>query len=124
MATIDWHDLARAPSLGVLCDLDGTLIPFAPTLDDALLDGDGIELLGALSALPGTTVAVVSGRPRAYVEDLAARLPSVRWIAEHGAWRLEVDGWHSALHGEAPLENLIKGLERLIAAAPGARLER
>ena len=124
MATIDWHDLARAPSLGVLCDLDGTLIPFAPTLDDALLDGDGIELLGALSALPGTTVAVVTGRPRAYVEDLAVRLPSVRWIAEHGAWRLEIDGWHSALHGEAPLESLIKGLERLIAAAPGARLER
>ena len=124
MPAIDWHDFARASQLGVLCDLDGTLIPFAPTLDEAVLDADGVELLAALAALPGTTVAVITGRPRVYVEELAAKLPGVRWIAEHGAWRLELDGWHSSLHGEAPLDSLVRGLERLIATMPGARLER
>src|SRR5678815_5211448 len=124
MASIDWHDLARAPHLAVLCDLDGTLIPFAGTLGEAVLDEDGAGLLAALAATPGTTVAIISGRPRAWIAELAARLPSVRWVAEHGAWRLEPDGWHPVLHGEAPLDGLSARLGAVVAMAPGARLER
>ena len=33
-----WTRLARAPALAVLVDLDGTLLPFAPTLEEAALD--------------------------------------------------------------------------------------
>jgi alpha,alpha-trehalose-phosphate synthase [UDP-forming]/trehalose-phosphatase len=124
MASIDWHDLARAQHLAVLCDLDGTLIPFAGTLGEAQLDDDGTALLAALAAAPGTTVAVISGRPRAWIAELAARLPTIRWVAEHGAWRLEADGWHPVLHGEAPLDGLAGRLAALVAMAPGARLER
>jgi trehalose 6-phosphate synthase len=124
MAAIDWHALARAPHLGVLSDLDGTLVPFAATLAEAVLDDDGIELLRALAHAPGTTVAVITGRPRAWIAELAARLPEVRWVAEHGAWRLEPDGWHPVLHGTAPLDPLVTRLGALVALTPGARLER
>ena len=124
MAAIDWHGLARAPHLGVLSDLDGTLVPFAATLGEAVLDDDGVELLRALAHAPGTTVAVITGRPRAWIAELAARLPEVRWVAEHGAWRLEPDGWHPVLHGTAPLDALVTRLGALVALTPNARLER
>jgi alpha,alpha-trehalose-phosphate synthase [UDP-forming]/trehalose-phosphatase len=124
MPPIDWLELANAPHLGVLCDLDGTLIPFAATLGEAQLDEDGIAILSTIATAPGTTVAVISGRPRAWIAELAARIPAVKWVAEHGAWRLERDGWHPVVQGEAPLDGLASRLGALVAMAPGARLER
>jgi trehalose 6-phosphate synthase len=124
MGSIDWHGIARTPHLAVVCDLDGTLIPFANTLDDAMLDDDVASLLSGLSATAGTTVAVISGRPRASIATMLDRAPGVRWFAEHGAWRLDGGTWHAALDGDAPFDGLLDRLERLVAVTPGARIER
>ena len=43
-----WTRLARAPALAVLVDLDGTLLPFAPTVEEAALDDAAAAVLRRL----------------------------------------------------------------------------
>ena len=62
-----WLSLARHTPLGVACDLDGTLLPFVATPSESQLPPELAELLSGLAALPGLSLAIVSGRPR---EDL------------------------------------------------------
>ena len=108
----------RRPLL-VASDYDGVL---APLVDDpsaaAPLDGVA-EVLSRLSAAPGVTVAMVSGRG---VEDLRTTSGfggSLRWIGSHGA---EFDG---ALEGDlaARRDVLRDQLAPVVAGTPGARLE-
>jgi alpha,alpha-trehalose-phosphate synthase [UDP-forming]/trehalose-phosphatase len=124
MPTIPWHDIATGEHLGILVDLDGTLIPFAPTLEDAVFDDASAALLASLSALSGLRVAVVSGRPRASIEAIAPRVPTALWVAEHGGWRLGPGGWQSILPVGDDLAGIERTLRAHIALAPGARLER
>ena len=73
----EWQHLASAASLIAAVDLDGTLLPFAPTPQEAKIDDQTAALIDALSALPGMTMGIISGRPRDLVEDLAHRFPRV-----------------------------------------------
>jgi trehalose 6-phosphate phosphatase len=109
---------ARRPLL-LASDYDGVL---APLVDDpsaaAPLPGVA-DVLGRLAAVPGVTVALVSGRG---VEDL--RMTSgfqgpFRWVGSHGA---EFDG---PLGDElaATRDALGQQLGPLVAGTPGARLE-
>ena len=109
---------ARRPLL-LASDYDGVL---APLVDDpsaaAPLPG-AADVLGRLAAVPGVTVALVSGRG---VEDL--RMTSgfqgpFRWVGSHGA---EFDG---PLGDElaATRDALGQQLGPLVAGTPGARLE-
>ena len=63
-----WQSLARHTPLAILTDLDGTLIPFAPTPEEAVPDSKLLELLQSLVVLPGLHLVVVSGRPRDVLE--------------------------------------------------------
>lgn len=72
-----WQQLASAGQLVIAIDLDGTLLPFAPTPEEARVDGDTAALLEALAATPGVTVGIISGRPRHLVEDLPPRFPKI-----------------------------------------------
>lgn len=108
----------RRPLL-VASDYDGGL---APLVDDpsaaAPLDGVA-DVLRRLSAVPGVTVAMVSGRG---VEDLRTTSGfggSLRWIGSHGA---EFDG---PLEGDlaASRDALRDALAPVVAGPPGARLE-
>ena len=75
----------------LLLDYDGTLMPFAPTPDAAQPDEELRTLLTDLSANPGTTVHVVSGRSRQSLERWLGDLP-LALHAEHGLWsRLRQD---------------------------------
>ena len=87
-----WTRLARAPALAVLVDLDGTLLPFAPTLEEAALDDAAAAVLRGLAAV-GVAVVVVSGRPRAAIDPIRAAVPAAWWFAEHGAWRHTDGSW-------------------------------
>ena len=82
-----WRQLACHTPLGILTDLDGTLIPFAPTPEEARIDEERLDLLRNLSALPGVTVAVVSGRSRESLDRLLSGAPEISLVAEHGGWK-------------------------------------
>ena len=82
-----WLSLARHTPLGVLCDLDGTLLPFVATPSESRLPPGLAELLSGLAALPGLSLVIVSGRPREDLERLLAPVPGAWLVAEHGGWR-------------------------------------
>jgi alpha,alpha-trehalose-phosphate synthase [UDP-forming]/trehalose-phosphatase len=118
----DWLALARSETLGVILDLDGTLIPFAGTLEEAVLDEAGARLLAELAALPGVQVVIASGRPLAAVEPLVSWVPGVWWVAEHGTWRHD-GAWRALPEPALDVGSLMRRLEAIAAASPGARIE-
>jgi len=124
MLTVAWQELIASPHLGILVDLDGTLIPFAPTLEQAVIDENVAGLLSDIASLSGVKLAVVSGRPRVSLEALTPRIPGALWVAEHGAWRLGPGGWQTLVAPTGVLDDIAPRLRALVIAAPGARLER
>jgi trehalose 6-phosphate phosphatase len=123
-----WAELASRLAGGSLLaafDYDGTLVPIRPTPEEALVVPPAGPALARLAARPGTTVAVVSGRP---VAQLGAVVGDGAWlIGVHGLEVRSPEGtrydagdraaWSAAL---APLRR--EG-EALAAALPGVRLE-
>jgi trehalose 6-phosphate synthase len=124
-ALIDhWLSVARQTPLAILADLDGTLIPFAPTPEEARPDPDLLELLGSLSVLPGLRVVIVSGRPHAVLEHYFPD-PSSWLVAEHGAWCRGAGAWQPTIEVDArPVQALAEQLDAVVATHPGARVER
>ncbi|HEU4616108.1 MAG TPA: trehalose-phosphatase [Kofleriaceae bacterium] len=120
----EWQHLASAASLVAAIDLDGTLIPFAPTPQEARLDDETVDLIESLSSLPGVTLGIISGRPRELVESLAQRFPRVAFAAEHGVWRYASGVWESALDPVPQLEEIERTLMGLAKRYPGALVER
>jgi len=108
----------------IALDLDGTLIPFAPTPHDAKIDGDTAALVSALSTSPGVTLGLVSGRPRDMMEDLPARFPNVALAAEHGVWRCGNGVWEAALPPVPQLDEIERSLRSLAARYQGTIVER
>ncbi|WP_437677522.1 bifunctional alpha,alpha-trehalose-phosphate synthase (UDP-forming)/trehalose-phosphatase [Sorangium sp. So ce131] len=73
----------RAPSLLVLLDYDGTIVPLAAMPELAPPDEELFADLRGLAARPRTQVHVVSGRPREDLERWLGELP-ISLHAEHG----------------------------------------
>ena len=111
--------LARADRLALLVDLDGTLIRFAASLEDAVLDEALAQRLRELGEL-GVQVVVVTGRPRDAVEPLVARVPAAWWVAEHGAGRRGGPTWRGPTMPGDELDDLTAHLGQLIARNSGA----
>jgi alpha,alpha-trehalose-phosphate synthase [UDP-forming]/trehalose-phosphatase len=120
----EWQHLATVSQLVVALALDGTLIPYAPTPEQAAVDADTVALLQRLAALPGVSVGVVSGRPRPLVEDLPAQLPTVAFAAEHGVWRHADGTWSAWLAPVPQLDEIQQALTALARKHPGALVER
>ena len=119
-----WMAIARHTPLGILCDLDGTLVPFASSPEEARPDEDAIKLVTDLATLPGVTVAIVSGRPKDWLEGFFPG-DQVFLVAEHGAYRRGAGAWENVADLDpAPLGELTIELEALVARHPGALLER
>ncbi|MBI5068996.1 MAG: trehalose-phosphatase [Deltaproteobacteria bacterium] len=113
-----------APSLLLLLDYDGTLVPIAPTPDQAVPDAALLALLRRLAARPATAVHVVSGRKHDFLEQHLGALP-VGLHAEHGVWSRPAGGsWRSVplddLSWMVPARALLVGF---LARTPGALLE-
>ena len=118
--------LLAAPRLLAAFDYDGTLVPIAPTPEQAVAGADTRRALEALAGLPGTRLAVVSGRPVARLREL---------VGEAGAWLVGLHGLEVAGPGEAPRPRLdlevsaaALGPLRAVAAElagryPGVRVE-
>ncbi|MEO8844045.1 MAG: trehalose-phosphatase [Kofleriaceae bacterium] len=121
---VDWQELASIPHLVIALDLDGTLVPFAPTPHDAKIDGDTAALVTALSNTPGVTLGLVSGRPREMMEDLPARFPNVALAAEHGVWRCGNGVWEAALPPVPQLDEIERSLRSLAQRYQGTIVER
>lgn len=89
-ASIPVNLLSTTPHLLVCCDYDGTLAPIVDDPTQARPLEESVVALRALSVLPSTTVAVVSGRS---LRDLAvmSRLPSeIHLVGSHG-WEMDQD---------------------------------
>ena len=122
---LHWLTLARHTPLGLLLDLDGTLIPFAPSPDEARVTPELLELLRTLVQLPGLTVAVVSGRPRVWLDTRLSEVEGLLLVAEHGGWRRGSGAWESPVqYDSSALDGLAAELSVLVERTPGALLER
>jgi trehalose 6-phosphate synthase len=121
-----WLEFVRHHPLGILTDLDGTLLPFAPTPEEARPSADLVELVRDLALLPGTTLVIVSGRPRATLDEyFPHRPPGTLFVAEHGAWRSGPAGWERMVSLDpGAVDSLAAELARLAERHLGARVER
>ncbi|UJR78662.1 Alpha,alpha-trehalose-phosphate synthase [Sandaracinus amylolyticus] len=115
--------LATVPTLGVLVDLDGTLIPIASTPQQAQSDAEVASVLRDLALAPGTRVVVVSGRPRASLDDRVGGIEGIDLVAEHGAWRRDERGWSPLPLVGTPPDGIERTLSGLARAYPGAFAE-
>jgi trehalose 6-phosphate synthase/phosphatase len=117
--------MREAQHLLLLLDYDGTLVPFAPTPEQASPDAELLELLRRLTARPNTRVHIVSGRPTETLDAWLGGLP-VGMHAEHGLWSRPAPGepW-KALEGVStewkPLVRPV--LEGFAARVPGSLVE-
>ncbi|MBA2543979.1 MAG: trehalose-phosphatase [Deltaproteobacteria bacterium] len=119
-----WQQLVTAPHVLAVIDLDGTLIPFAPTPQEARVDSDTAALLAELMAVPGVTVGISTGRQRELVVELEQLFPALPIAAEHGVWRRSEGMWSAALAAIPQLDEIEASLRALAAKHPGALVER
>jgi trehalose 6-phosphate synthase/phosphatase len=113
-----------APSLVLLLDYDGTLVPFATTPELAAPDPALLSLLRGLAARPATEVHVVSGRRKATLERWLGALP-VGLHAEHGLWsRLRGGEWTGGGSPEGRWREQVRAiLDDFAERTPGAIVE-
>ena len=128
-----WIELARAPRLAVITDLDGTLVPFHEDPERAVPSTETIRLLRDLARLEGTVVLVASGRTRAELERHFGDALEIGLVAEHGAavriagvWSDPASERGLASDPRLPkiLAELADALERVTSAFPGSHVER
>jgi trehalose 6-phosphate phosphatase len=122
------RSLADRPEVLVATDFDGTLAPLVTDPTTARAVQGGLEALRAAAAMPGVTVALVSGRDVGMLRELTGVSPQepIVLVGSHGA--------HTSLEDEdAPLlspaqaellSQLTADAEDVVARHPGARLER
>jgi alpha,alpha-trehalose-phosphate synthase [UDP-forming]/trehalose-phosphatase len=120
----EWHQLASAAAVVTALDLDGTLVPFAPTPEEAKMSPDTEALIDALIATPGVTCGIVTGRPRELAQPIVDRFPNAFVAAEHGAWRYARGAWEAALPSVPQLAEIEAALAALAKRYPGALVER
>ncbi|MEZ4541970.1 MAG: trehalose-phosphatase [Chloroflexota bacterium] len=120
-----WDALARHTPLGILCDLDGTLLPLTASPLNSQCPPELIDLLNELNELPGLRLVIVSGRQRKQLERLLAGVPDLWLVAEHGAWQRRGAAWESnAGLPTGDIEPLYEQLQRIAARFEGALVER
>src|SRR5262249_27504126 len=92
-----WATLLTHRPLGIMTDLDGTLLPFAERPEDAKPSPALRALIREVATLQGVTLAIVSGRPRDVLEAFFPAPREALLVAEHGAWRTGPSGWEPTL---------------------------
>lgn len=117
--------LLRHSPLGILLDVDGTLLPYKPRPDEVVATPDLFSLVEAVATTPGVALSLVSGRPRENLERLFREPRSSLLVAEHGAFRWGEGGWQATLSLDpGTVDSLAMELESLGAGFPNARIER
>lgn len=115
---------ARAPSLALLLDYDGTLVPLVADPIAAGPDASLRALLLALAERPGVEVHIVSGRDAASLDRWLGDLP-LYLHAEHAAiWRRPGGPWSIETPGLAGHAGPVRDAMHTFAArTPGAHVE-
>ena len=112
--------ISRVPRLLVTCDFDGTLAPIVSNPADARMLPDAATALTALADLPGTEVALVSGRALGVLRTLSAVPASIHLVGSHGA---EFDTGFAHDIDEDLLARIIAELNEIAADKPGVTVE-
>lgn len=129
MAARGWPALRdRIPAEGplvLLTDYDGTLVPIAPTPEQARLGRAARALLRRLSRLPDLTVGLISGRSLQQVRRMVG-IPGLLYVGNHG---LEIAGprvrlVHPGARRSAPvIARIGRELTHALAGIRGTRVE-
>ncbi len=118
--------IARAPSLFIALDYDGTLVPIASRPELARPAPETLAVLASLTATPRVRVAVLSGRR---LDELKALLPvsglifaglhglEVRPPVHDAAWAMDKRGIRTEL------KRLLRRLRERLGDAPAPRIE-
>ncbi|SEE92715.1 trehalose-phosphatase [Ruania alba] len=86
------HAFATHPRVLVALDFDGCLAPFVQDPADARPLPEASAALARLASADGVQLALVSGRPVAELQQLAAPPPGTWLVGSHGAEQAELDG--------------------------------
>ena len=119
--------VAALPTVVLATDFDGTLAPFVQDPMQARPAAGAVETLRAAADLPGVTVALVSGRDLAVLQDLSglADAPGVVFIGTHGAQSSRDVGSGLLTPEQADLlRALDHALQAIVTQHPGSRIER
>jgi trehalose 6-phosphate synthase/phosphatase len=118
------HQYRSARRRALLLDYDGTLVPFADTPRSAVPDAELIALISRLSEDPANALVIVSGRPRANLQEWFGSLP-VALIAEHGLWlRSAEQDWRLLKTTPVEWKDRVRPILQLyVDRLPGALLE-
>ncbi|MGH7293502.1 MAG: trehalose-phosphatase, partial [Polyangiaceae bacterium] len=120
-----WVTLARHAPLGIVSDLDGTLLPFAETPEAASPPPETLRLVEEVASLPGLKLVIVSGRSPQVLDQLFPAPRATALVAEHGAWRSGPLGWEPMLSVDArSLDALVSELASVQGRCSAMRLER
>lgn len=120
--------LAAAPTLLVASDFDGALAEFTTDPSDSGPAPGAMTALRALSRLPGTTVAIVSGRDVRTLGQLVGirSTDRIALLGSHGAESTVSGVVNGSIDADqrSLLDELTIQVAELIQDHPGARLER
>ncbi len=114
---------ADAEHLVVASDYDGTLAPFVDDPTQAVPLPGAVEVLYDLARLPGTTVALLSGRNRAALGEVSGASSPLILVGSHGSeWE---GGFDQPLDAgaEALLARLHEAFDEIASRTPGAHVE-
>lgn len=108
----------------IFLDYDGTLVPFAPTPEQAKPSSELLHLLYRLGMDPKNDIVIISGRDKKTLQSWFGDLP-VGLVAEHGVWVREKGGDFRLIK---PLNNAWKSeikdiLEKFVDSLPGSHIE-
>ncbi|KAK2030505.1 HAD-like protein, partial [Colletotrichum zoysiae] len=117
-----------APRRVIMCDYDGTLVPFVDNPEDAVPSTRLLRDLRVLAGSPRNSVWIISGRDQKFLNKHFSDIPGLGLSAEHGAvvknpgedWKTLADQDSIATWKEGAL----KIMEKWADETPGARVEQ
>ncbi|MBK9178433.1 MAG: trehalose-phosphatase [Acidimicrobiales bacterium] len=115
--------VAAAQRLLVASDLDGTLAPIAPRPEQVRPAPGARRVLTALTRLPDTSVAVVSGRSLGDLDRILHPSPRIRRVGSHGAEDTGAAVPPTSAHERELLGRVLAVARGVAAEAPGTWVE-
>jgi trehalose 6-phosphate phosphatase len=116
-------DLARAPNLLVALDFDGVLAPLVHDPSASRPLPGSAAAVRALADLPGTTVAMLSGRALADLRAVSGFTAPIRMVGSHGG-EFDDDGALVLTDEQHALKDeLVAAVEKVVDGESGVRLE-
>jgi trehalose 6-phosphate phosphatase len=114
-------EVAGVATLLVACDVDGTIAPIVSHPSDAVVDPAALTTLATLARMPGTPVALVSGRTLVELTVMTDLGPEVLLVGSHGAE-------HGDYAAVAPtkalaLEQVLRDVRAIADGVPGVLVE-